>query len=78
MLCVLILYVSGGTYSLNSTPNDKFFEKLFIAILFTLESFLPEIGWEEIAEEMLFVFRFDVWPGTQTLAFRLTSQHTTY
>ena len=29
MLCVLILCVSGGTYSLKSTPNDRFFEKLF-------------------------------------------------
>ena len=24
MLCALILYVSGGTYSLTSTPNDRF------------------------------------------------------
>ena len=40
--------------------------------------FLPEICWKEIAEEILFVFRFDVWPGTRTLAFRLISQHTTY
>ena len=39
MLCVLILYISGGTYSLKSTPNDKFFEKLFMAILFTLRVF---------------------------------------
>ena len=36
MLCVLILYISGGTYSLKSTPNDRFLEKLFMAILFTL------------------------------------------
>ena len=27
MLCVLILYISGGTYSLKSSPNDRFFEK---------------------------------------------------
>ena len=33
MLGVLILYISGGT------PNDKFFEKLLIAILFTLRVF---------------------------------------
>ena len=39
MLCVLILYISGGNYSLLSTPNDRFFEKLFIAILFTLRVF---------------------------------------
>ena len=56
MLCVLILYISGGAYSLKSTPNDRF-EKLFMAIL---------ICWEEIAEEILFVFRLDVWPGTRT------------
>ena len=39
MLRVLILYISGGTYSLKSTPNDRFFEKLFMAILFTLRVF---------------------------------------
>ena len=39
MLCVLILYISGGTYSLKSTPNDRFFEKLLMAILFTLRVF---------------------------------------
>ena len=41
MLCVLILYISGGTYSLKSTPNDRFFffEKLFMEILFTLRVF---------------------------------------
>ena len=36
MLCVLILYISGGTFSLKSIPNHRFFEKLFMAILFTL------------------------------------------
>ena len=49
MLCVLILYISGGSYNLKSTPNDRF-EKLLMAILFTLRV-LPEICWEEIAEE---------------------------
>ena len=62
MLCVLILNISGGIYSLKATPNDRFFEKLFMAILFLLSDFLPEICWEEIAEEILFVFRFEV-PG---------------
>ena len=38
MLCALILYISGGTYSLKSTPNDRF-EKFFMAILFTLRVF---------------------------------------
>ena len=39
MLYTLILYISNGTYSLKSTPNDRFSEKLFIAILFTLRVF---------------------------------------
>ena len=39
MLCVLILYISGGTYSLQSAPNDRFFEKLFMEICFTLRVF---------------------------------------
>ena len=30
--CVLFLYISGGTYSLESTLNDRYFEKLFMAI----------------------------------------------
>ena len=38
--CVLILYISEGTYSLKSTPNDnRFLEKLFMAILFILRVF---------------------------------------
>ena len=37
MLCVLILY-NSGTYSLKSTVNDRFFKKLFMAILFTLRA----------------------------------------
>ena len=35
-LCALISYVSGGTYSLTSTPNDRFFKHFFLAGLFTL------------------------------------------
>ena len=39
MLCVLILYISDGTYSLKSTRYDRYFEKLFMTILFTLRVF---------------------------------------
>ena len=39
ILCVLILYISNSTYSLKLTPNDRFFEKLFMKILFTLRVF---------------------------------------
>ena len=39
MLGVLILYISGGTYSLKSTPKGSGVEKLFIAILFIPKGF---------------------------------------
>ena len=29
IFCAFIFYVSGGTYSLTSTPNNRIFEKLF-------------------------------------------------
>ena len=31
MLCTLILYVSGATYSLTSTSNDRFLKYFFMA-----------------------------------------------
>ena len=43
-----------------------------------LSEFLPEICWEKIAEEILFVFCFDVWLGARTLSLRLISQPTDY
>ena len=39
MSCVLIIYVSGDTYVLKSHLNNRFFEKLSMAILFTLRIF---------------------------------------
>ena len=51
MLCALILYMTGGTYSLKSTPNDKAFHGNFIYS----REFLPEICKEEVAEE-IFLF----------------------
>ena len=62
----------------NVDSERQIFEKLFHGNFYLLSEFLPEICWEEVAEEIFFVFRFDVWPGTRTLAFRLISQHTTY
>ena len=48
-----------------------------ILFIFTLRIFTRNLLREEIAEEILFVFYFDVWPGARTLALRLISQHTT-
>ena len=46
-LYVLILYICGGTYSLKSIPNDKFFFlKNFSWRIYLLSEFLPEICWE--------------------------------
>ena len=42
---VNFLYISGGTYSFKSTPNDRFFEKLSMVILFHSQSF-----WKKSAE----------------------------
>ena len=61
MLCVLILYISGGTYSLRSIPNDRFLRNFIMAILLTRR--VLEICWKEITEEIPSVFCFDVWPG---------------
>ena len=60
---------------LKSTPNDRFLRS-FSWQIYLLSGFLPEICGDEIAEEIFFIFCFDVWPGAGTLAFRLISQHT--
>ena len=42
VVCVNFLYISGGTYSLKLTPNDRF-EKLFHGNFIYSQSFWPEI-----------------------------------
>ena len=54
MLCELILYVSGGIYSVTSTSNYKFFEKLFHGriyrrrnnFFFSYFALIPDLGYE--------------------------------
>ena len=58
MLCALILQVSGEAYSLKSTPNDKFLRNFFMPGFYLLSEFLPEICWEEMAEEIFFHISF--------------------
>ena len=57
MMCVLILYIIGGTYSLKSTPNDKFLRN-FSWQFELLSEFFPEICWEEIAWTLAFTSNF--------------------
>ena len=55
MLCTLILYISSEPYSLKSTPNDKFLRNSS-GQFYLLSEFLPEIYWEESAEEIFFSY----------------------
>ena len=57
MLCMLILYMSSGTYSLKSTPNVKFWRNCSRQLNF-LSEFLPGICWEEVAEQIFFYISF--------------------
>ena len=78
VVCVNFLYISGGTYSLKSTPNDRFWETIHGHFFIYSQSFCQKSAERKSPKKYFFVFRFDVWPGTRTLAFRLINQHTTY
>ena len=43
MLCVLIFIHKWRDLQLKSTPNDRFFEKIFVAILFALRVFAKNL-----------------------------------
>ena len=57
MLCALILYLSGGTYSLTLTPNARFLGNSFMAGLFTLRVFA-----RNLLREKYFLSYFDLMP----------------
>ena len=57
----------------------QIFEKLFMAILFTLRVFARNLLRGSRRRNIFFsYFIFDVWPGIRTRALRIVSQHTTY
>ena len=74
MLCLLTLYMSGGIYSLKSTPNDWFLEKLFMAILFTLRVFAKNLLRGNRRRNIFSYFVLISNLGFWTEAFRLISQ----
>ena len=79
MLCVLIIYISGGTYTLKSTPKDRYFEKLLMAIIIYSQSFCKKSAERKSPQKFFFVFCFDVWPGARTRAYnKPTSLHLNY
>ena len=57
MLGALILYMSGRTYSLKSTPKDRFLRS-FSWQFYLFSEFLPEICWEQVNEEIFSYFPF--------------------
>ena len=50
------LYISGGTYSFKSTPNDRFFERIFHGNFIYSKSLCQKSAEREIAEEMFFLY----------------------
>ena len=70
MVSLVILYMSGGAYGLQLSPNDRFFEKLFMAILiysyefFFTRNLLRESGRRNICS--YFRFMGDVKSGVLT------------
>ena len=57
MLCALILYVSGETYILTSTPNDRFFVKPFHGSFIYSKSFCQKLA-ERKSPKKYFFFHF--------------------
>ena len=76
MLCVIILYMTGGAYSLKSIPECIFLRNFFMAILFTLRVLARNLLRGNRRRN---TFRISFWclAGTRILALRLISQHTT-
>ena len=71
---------SDLTYSLTSTPNDRFFEKLFHGRFIYSQSYCQKSAERKSPKKycFFFIFRFDAWPGIRTRPLRLIRQHTTY
>ena len=65
VVCVNFIHKWRYLQFLKPTPNDKnifFFFRNFSWQFYLLSEVLSEICWEKIAEEILFVFCFDIWP----------------
>ena len=73
VVCVNFIYKWRALQFKDDCERQIFWET-FHGNFYLLSGFLPEICWEEIAEEILFVFCFDVMPGARTLAIRIISQ----
>ena len=61
MFCALILYVSGETYSLTSTPNDRFFLRNFLMAGFIYSSSFCQKSTERKWPKKYFLFHISFW-----------------
>ena len=55
MLCALILYMSGGTYSLKSTPNNRFVRSISWQFVYS-QSFCQKSAESKSPEEYFHIF----------------------
>ena len=69
-MCVNFLLLSGRTYSLTSTPNDRFLRNFFMAGFFYSQSLCHKSAERKSPKKYFSYFIFDDWPGiwTQALA----------
>ena len=74
VVCVNVIY-KWRDLQFKVDSKKTWFWETFHGNIYLLSEFLSESCWKEIAEELLLVFWFDVWPGARTLALRLISQH---
>ena len=79
VVCVNFSYVNGSAYSLTSTPNNRFFKKLFHGRFICSQSFCQKSAQRKSPKKyFFFIFCVDTLPGIQTWALHLISLHTTY
>ena len=78
VVCVNFIYKLRGTYSLKSTANDRFFEKLFMAVLIYTQSFCQKSAERKSPKKYFSYFSLMSGLGLEPWLFRLISQHTTY
>ena len=63
--CNTYVYMSGRTYSVKSTPNNRFLRNFSWQIIFYTQSFFQKFDLRQTLKKYVFIFRLvgDIWPG---------------
>ena len=77
MSCVLILYISGGTYSLKSTPNDRLFGETFHGNFIYSASFCQKSAERKLPKKYFSFFHISFWCLTWDMKTGFTSNKPT-